>query len=131
MLQTPSATGVAEAGPIGVDRSNARAAKINILVCFMGVIATLAGEKELALAFDEPPTLRGLFEELERRYGPEFSKHIFRTCTAPRLLQTYTRIFINNYLANDEALDKKIPFPPEPSSSSEVLIYVLFASCGG
>jgi len=131
MLQTPCATGVAEAGPIGVDCPNARETKMNIRVSFMGVIAQFTGEKELTLPFNETLTLRGLFEELERRYGPDFSKHIFRTCTTPRLLQTYTRIFINNYLVDERALDKKIPFPPASSSSSEILIYVLFASCGG
>jgi hypothetical protein len=131
MLQTPRATGGGESGLIGLDCSGARETKMSIRVCFMGVIAQFTGEKELALTFNETPTLRGLLDELDRRYGPEFGTHIFRTCAAPRLLQTYTRIFINNYLVDDEALDKKIPFPPEHSSSSEILIYVLFAACGG
>ena len=131
MLKTLCATGVGEWGLIGVDRYNARETKINIRVCFMGVIAQYTGEKELALTFNETPTLRGLLDELDRRYGPEFGTHIFRTCTAPRLLQTYTRIFVNNNLVDDEALDNTIPFPPDSSSSSEILIYVLFAACGG
>jgi len=131
MVRTLGATGVVEPGLIGVERAGARDAKMNIRVCFMGVIAKFAGETELALTFDEAPTLRGLFEELERRYVPELGKHIFRNCTAPRLLQTYTRIFVNNNLVDDEALDNTIPFPPDSLSSSEVLIYVLFAACGG
>lgn len=104
---------------------------MNIRVSFMGVIAQFTGEKELTLPFNEMPTLRGLFEELERRYGPKFGTHIFRTCTTPRSLQSYTRIFVNNNLVNDEALDNTIPIPPDPSSSPEILIYVLFAACGG
>jgi hypothetical protein len=103
---------------------------MNLRVSFMGVIASVTGEKDLALAFDETPTLRGLLDELERRYGPEFGVRVWRNAKPPRLLQMCTRIFINGNLVDEKALD--VPLPPSPEEgSSEVLVYLLPAACGG
>jgi hypothetical protein len=104
---------------------------MNLRVSFMGVIASLTGEKELALAFDETPTLRGLLDELERRYGAEFGARVWRSAKPPRLLQMCTRIFINGNLVDEKALDVTIPDASKDGTSSEVLVYLLPAACGG
>lgn len=104
---------------------------MNLRICFMGVIASLTGEKELALDLDGAPTLRGLLTQLEERYGPEFGARVYRSSTAPRLLQMCTRIFINGNLVDDTAMDRPLPSPSEPGASPEVLVYLLPAACGG
>jgi molybdopterin converting factor small subunit len=104
---------------------------MNIRVCFMGSIANLTGEKELPLVLHEAPTLRGVLDQLEQRFGPEFGERVFRSANPPRQLQKHTRIFVNRKLVDDEALDESLPPPPDANSSSEILVYLLHASCGG
>ena len=104
---------------------------MNMRVMFMGVIANFTGDKEVALTFDSAPTLRGLLDELEQRYGPEFGARVFRTSSTPRLLQMYTRIFVNGHLVGAEELDKPVPAAPPGKPSSEVMVYLLPAACGG
>lgn len=104
---------------------------MNLRVSFMGVIASLTGEKEIALEIGGTPTLRGLLSELEARYGEDFGVRVFRTSTEPRLLQMCTRIFVNGDLVDDRALDQPMPTPSGPGSSPEVLVYLLPAACGG
>lgn len=100
-------------------------------VSFMGVIAQLTKEKEVALAFDQPPTLRGLLDELERRYGAEFGTRLYRNADPPRRLQMCTRIFINGNLIGEDNLDQALPAPANADGSAEVLVYLLPAACGG
>lgn len=100
-------------------------------IFFMGVIANFTGERELALAFNKPPTVRGLLDELEQRYGAEFGERVFRTSTTPRLLQTYARIFVNGNLVKAEELDEPLSAAPAGKSSPEVVVYLLPAACGG
>lgn len=102
---------------------------MTLQVSFMGVIAHMTGVKELALDLGAAPTLRDLLDELERRYGPELAERIYRTSTAPRLLQMCTRIFVNGDLVNDEDLDKRLK--EDAGSPSEILVYILPAACGG
>ncbi len=104
---------------------------MNMRVLFMGVIANFTGERELALSFNSAPTVRGLLDELERHYGSEFGARVFRTSSTPRLLQMYTRIFVNGNLVGNEDLDKPVSAAPADKPSSEVLVYLLPAACGG
>ena len=104
---------------------------MNLQIDFMGVIADITRTKKLALDFDDALTLRDLLDELERRYGDEFSVRIFRSSSAPRRLQMCTRIFINRKLVDDRALDAPLPSPSEPGSSAAILVYFLPAACGG
>lgn len=104
---------------------------MNLRVCFMGVIASLTREKELPLQFDEAPTLRGLLDQLEARYGAEFGTRIYRNAKPPRLLQMCTRIFVNGALVDETAMDAPLPSEAPSGESSEVLVYLLPAACGG
>ena len=104
---------------------------MNVQIDFMGVIANITRTRKLALDFGDAPTLRELLAELERRYGDEFSSRIYRNASAPRRLQTSTRIFINGNVVDDRALEVSLPSPPEPGSSAAILVYFLPASCGG
>ncbi|MCO5100258.1 MAG: MoaD/ThiS family protein [Burkholderiaceae bacterium] len=101
---------------------------MDVQVSFMGVIASVTGTKQLALALDGTPTLRTLIDDLERRFGTDFGSRIYRSSKEPRQLQMHTRIFINRELVNDRALDKPLALTP---GSSEVLVYLLPAACGG
>lgn len=104
---------------------------MNVQIDFMGVIANITRTRKLGLDFDDAPTLRELLDELEHRYGDEFSARIYRNASAPRRLQTSTRIFINGNLADDSALEALLPSPPEPGASAAILVYFLPAACGG
>ncbi len=104
---------------------------MNVQIGFMGVIADIAKTKKLALDFDGAPTLSELLDELERRYGDEFTNRIYRNAVTPRRLQTGTRIFINNKAVDDAALATALPQPAEPGASASILVYFLPASCGG
>lgn len=104
---------------------------MDLRICFMGVIAHLTGQRELTLRFDEAPTLRHLLHELEDRFGPEFGSRLFRSATPPRLLQMCTRIFVNGQLVDDAALDAPVSSAADDASSTEVLVYLLPAACGG
>ena len=104
---------------------------MNVQIDFMGVIANITRTKKLALDFDDAPTLRELLNELERRYGDEFSARIYRNASAPRRLQMGTRIFINSNLVDDGALEVSLPSPPESGSSAAIIVYFLPACCGG
>ena len=118
----------------GTGSSSARAsggATVTVNVEFMGIIADLAGCKAVSLPFAEVPTLREMFAELERRYGPDFAARIYRTAEAPRRLQMCARIFVNNALVDDSNLDLPIPVVADRPSSSEVLVFILPAACGG
>ncbi|MCC6608660.1 MAG: MoaD/ThiS family protein [Burkholderiales bacterium] len=102
---------------------------VTVRVSFMGLIAYVTKEKELALEFAGTPTLRGLLDELERRYGADFGARVFRTSTPPRLLQMCTRIFVNGDLVDDKALDA--PLPAAPGTPPAILVYLLPAATGG
>jgi len=104
---------------------------MDMRVMFMGVIANFTGERELALTFNQAPTLRGLLDQLEQRYGPEFGERVYRNASKPRLLQTFTRIFVNGNLIGAEGLDEALPPAPAGKPSSEVMVYLLPAACGG
>jgi molybdopterin converting factor small subunit len=104
---------------------------MNVQIDFMGVIANITRTKKLALDFDDAPTLSELLTELERRYGDEFSARIYRNASAPRRLQTSTRIFINGNVVDDRALESSLPSASEPGSSAKILVYFLPAACGG
>ena len=104
---------------------------MNVQIDFMGVIANITRTKKLALDFNDAPTLSELLAELERRYGDEFSSRIYRNASAPRRLQTSTRIFINGNVVDDRALESSLPSASEPGSSATILVYFLPAACGG
>lgn len=104
---------------------------MNVQIDFMGVIANITGTRKLALDFDDAPTLRELLTELELRYGDEFSSRIYRNASAPRWLQTSTRIFVNGNVVDDRALEASLPSSPGPGASAAILVYFLPASCGG
>ncbi|MCZ7562905.1 MAG: MoaD/ThiS family protein [Burkholderiales bacterium] len=106
-------------------------AALAVHVSFMGLIAYVTKEKELALEFAATPTLRGLLEELERRYGADFGVRVFRTSTPPRRLQMCTRIFVNGNLVDEQALDAPLPLAAEPGAPPKVLVYLLPAATGG
>ncbi|TAK48154.1 MAG: hypothetical protein EPO23_08740 [Xanthobacteraceae bacterium] len=113
----------------GAQQSGQAGASINLTISFMGVIATITGERELTLELGRQQTLRDLLYELERRYGSEFGARIFRNAQPPRRMQMCTRIFINKNLIDETALDQPIPLASK--NSPEVLIYFLPAACGG
>lgn len=102
---------------------------MKIRISFMGVIADITGTKEQTVELPAMPTLRGLLTALEEQYGTEFGVRIFRSATAPRLLQMCTRIFINRNIVTDQALDG--PLSNDANSSPEILVYFLPAACGG
>ncbi|MBI4967232.1 MAG: MoaD/ThiS family protein [Rhodospirillales bacterium] len=104
---------------------------MDLKVSFMGVIAGLTGEKERTFSFEEPPTLRGLLDTLEARYGETFAKRIYRSATQPRLLQLCLRIFVDGNLVDHQALDEPLPPPPADRPNGEILVYLLPASTGG
>lgn len=99
----------------------------------MGVIAHMTGQKELTLASEPGVTLRQILDSLEEQYGEEFGRRLFRTSTPPRRLQMHTRIFVNGGLVEDGALDDPLPFTGDGAAgpSSEVLVYLMPAACGG
>jgi molybdopterin converting factor small subunit len=106
---------------------------MSVRVSFMGVIANVTGQKELTLASEPGVTLRQVLESLEEQYGEEFGRRLFRTSNPPRRLQMHTRIFVNRQLVEDGALDDPLPFAGDAAvpASSEVLIYLMPAACGG
>lgn len=104
---------------------------MDVRVSFMGVIANVAGEKETTLSFPQTPTLRGLVDTLEQRYGPEFGTRVYRNSSNPRRLQMCTRIFVNTRLVDDGSLDQPLALPTGARASTEILVYILPAACGG
>lgn len=104
---------------------------MDVKVSFMGVIANVVGEKETVASFPQAPTLRGLIDVLEQRYGPEFGARVYRNSSSPRLLQMCTRIFVNSRLVDDGSLDQPLPLPAGAGASTEILVYILPAACGG
>ncbi len=104
---------------------------MNVQIDFMGVIADITGTKKLALDFDAAPTLSGLLDELETRYGDEFTTRMYRNASTPRRLQTGMRIFINGTAVDDRALEASLPEPSAPGASASILVYFLPACCGG
>ena len=104
---------------------------MTIRVVLMGVIAAVAGEKELVLPGDLGVTLREVLDRLETRYGEEFARRVFRSQMPPRPLQMHTRIFVNGTLVGDDTLDRPLPGDGAGSASPEVLIYLLPAATGG
>jgi len=104
---------------------------VDLRVSFMGMITSFTGVKELALELPETATLRELLDDLEQRYGPEFGKRVYRNARPPRPLQMCTRIFINEIIVGDEALDEAIPLPEDGGPHPEVLVYILPAATGG
>lgn len=106
---------------------------MNLKIEFMGVIADIAGVRKVDVACGDgqAPTLREVLENLEQRFGTEFSSRIFRSSSAPRRLQMATRIFVNLNLVNDRALDVPLSTLPDAASSPEILLYFLPAACGG
>ncbi|HRA77415.1 MAG TPA: MoaD/ThiS family protein [Burkholderiaceae bacterium] len=104
---------------------------MDVRVSFMGVIANVAREKETTLSFGQTPTLRGLIDALEQRYGPAFGARVYRNSSNPRLLQMCTRIFVNTRLVDDRSLDQPLPLPADARPSTEILVYILPAACGG
>lgn len=117
------------AEPVAGGSAPTAEAAATVRVSFMGLIAYVTKEKELALEFAATPTLRGLLEELERRYGADFGARVFRTSTPPRLLQMCTRIFVNGDLVDDKALDA--PLPAAHGTPPAILVYLLPAATGG
>ncbi len=106
-------------------------AAVSVQVSFMGLIAYVTKARELALEFPATPTLRGLLEALEHRYGADFGARVFRTAAAPRRLQMCLRIFVNGDLVDDAALDAPLPAPAAAGASSAILVYLLPAATGG
>lgn len=106
-------------------------AAVTVQVSFMGLIAYVTKARELALEFPATPTLRGLLEALERRFGADFGARVFRTAAAPRRLQMCLRIFVNGDLVDDAALDAPLPAPAAAGASSAILVYLLPAATGG
>lgn len=104
---------------------------MDVRIRFMGVIADIAQTKQQTLAFDQVPTLRALLVELERQHGPDFGSRIFRSSTAPRMLQMCTRIFLNKNIVDNRALDETLPVSDDAAATPEVLVYFLPAVCGG
>ncbi|MBI5628941.1 MAG: MoaD/ThiS family protein [Candidatus Rokubacteria bacterium] len=104
---------------------------MSIRILFMGVIATVTGQKDLVLEAGPGATLREVLDRLEARYGPEFGMRVFRSQTPPRPLQMHTRIFVNNELATDETLDLALPSVGPEQGAAEVLIYLMPAASGG
>ncbi len=102
---------------------------MNVRIKFMGVLADVTRTRQQTLEFGTMPTLRALLTALEERYGNEFGVRIFRSASAPRLLQMATRIFVNGNIVADPALDE--PLSKDETSSPEILVYFLPAACGG
>jgi|ETNmetMinimDraft_13_1059891.scaffolds.fasta_scaffold205379_1 molybdopterin converting factor small subunit len=106
-------------------------AMVSLRVSFMGIITSFTGVKELALELPERATLRQLLDDLEQRYGPEFGKRVYRNAKPPRHLQMCTRIFINEVIVGDDALDQTIPLPQDGGPNPEILVFILPAATGG
>ena len=106
-------------------------ATLSLRVSFMGIVTSFTGTKELTLDLPEGATLRQLLDDLEQRYGPEFGQRVYRNARPPRALQMCTRIFINEIIVGDEALDEAIPLPQDGGPQPEVLVYILPAATGG
>ena len=104
---------------------------MSIRILFMGVIATVTGQKDLVLAAEPGATLRQVLDRLEARYGAEFGLRVFRSQTPPRPLQMHTRIFVNKTLVTDDTLDQPLPGAGAEPGSAEVLIYLMPAASGG
>ncbi|MFO1363396.1 MAG: hypothetical protein U1F45_13130 [Burkholderiales bacterium] len=119
------------AAPVPGGPARPAAEAVTVRVSFMGLIAYVTKERELALEFAATPTLRGLLEELERRYGADFGARVFRTSTPPRLLQMCTRIFVNGELVDGQALDEPLPAAAAPGTPPAILVYLLPAATGG
>jgi molybdopterin converting factor small subunit len=100
-------------------------------VVFMGVIATVTGQKEMALETRPGATLRQVLDDLESRFGPDFGRRVFRSQTPPRPLQMHTRIFVDSQVQTDETLDRPLPAGGDGQGSAEVLIYLMPAASGG
>jgi hypothetical protein len=115
----------------GTERHASPNSSQRLHIVFMGVIATITGERELTLAFDQSQTLRDLLYSLEQRFGPEFGARVFRNATPPRRLQMGMRIFINKNLIDERVLDQPVSMITEQQQSAEILIYFLPAACGG
>lgn len=129
-----ASAGKAEAGLAvapGQERTRSADAAVTVRVSFMGLIAYVTKARELELGFPATPTLRGLLEELERRYGADFGARVFRTATAPRRLQMCLRIFVNGEVVDDAALDAPLPAPAGAGASPAILVYLLPAATGG
>lgn len=103
----------------------------SIRVLFMGVIASVTGQKEMALPVEPGATLRSVLNGLEARYGPDFGRRLFRAQQEPRPLQMHTRIFLNGTLVGDDALDQPLAAAGGEAESAEILIYLLPAATGG
>ena len=104
---------------------------VNLRVSFMGITSSLTGTRELALQIPDTITLRGLLDDLEQRYGPEFGQRVYRNAKPPRLLQMCTRIFINGNMVDDSALDEILPPPEDGGEYPDVLVFILPAATGG
>lgn len=100
-------------------------------VLFMGVIATVTGQREVVLETRSGATLREVLDQLEARFGPEFGRRVFRSPDPPRPLQTHTRIFVNRAVQSEAALDLPLPAGGEGRDEDEVLIYLMPAASGG
>lgn len=102
---------------------------MSIRILFMGVIAGVTGQKEVAMSAEPGTTLRSVLDRLEALYGAEFGRRVFRSQREPRPLQMHTRIFVNGTIVTEDGLDR--PMPVTESESPEVLIYLLPAATGG
>ncbi|MFQ5848014.1 MAG: MoaD/ThiS family protein [Candidatus Methylomirabilales bacterium] len=104
---------------------------MTIRVSFMGVMRTVTRETDVGLSAAPGVTLREVLDSLERRYGPEFGRRVFRSQVPPRPLQMHTRIFVNGNLTDEEKLDEPLPVDGGEAGCPEVLIYLMPAATGG
>lgn len=98
---------------------------MNIKVLFMGVIASVTGERQRLAQMEAGKTLRQLLDLLEAQYGEDFGQRVYRSKMPPRRLQMHTRIFVNGRVITNGDLDRAL------EGSPDVLIYLLPASTGG
>ncbi len=96
---------------------------MNVKVKFLGIIRDITKGSELELQMPEGATIRGLLQELNRKYGQDFADRVLDDHLGVR---TYVKLFLNNYEVTD--LDTEI-IADGPAANA--LLYVMPGSTGG
>ena len=97
--------------------------RVQASVKLFGRLGQQMGERSFSIEIDEGVCLKTLLELLEQRFGEEFSEAIYRE---PGVLQTYTRIFLN-----DEPISDLSTRVTAPDGTAEVGLILLSAVEGG